>query len=179
MWDVALLWTVIVGLWLVGLVGVVMVALQLPGTWVMLAAAAVAAWWGWAELPGDRLIGWMALGAMLVLAVLGEVVEAIAGALGARTAGGSKRGAFLAVIGGIAGAIAGTFVIPVPILGTLLGAAIGAGVMSTLGDKWAGRKTSDALKAGGGAAVGKFAGAVAKLGIAVAMWLIVVAATLF
>ncbi len=179
MWEAVLFWVVLVVLWLVNAVGVVMVALQLPGTWLMLLATGLVAWWQWDGLPEQRLIGWWVLASLLALAVLGEIVEAVAGALGARKAGGTKRGALLAIVGGIAGAIAGTFLIPIPIIGTLLGAALGAGAMSMLGDKWAGRSYGDAFRAGRGAAVGKFAGSVGKLVIAAAMWVVVFVACLF
>ena len=169
----------------VNAVGVVAVALQLPGTWLIGLATGLAAWWGWGELARDadgalvrreNWIGWATLGTLLALAVLGEVVEAVAGAAGSRIAGGTRRGAVLAIIGGIAGAIAGTPLIPIPIVGTLVGASLGAGAGSILGDLWAKQPLVQSFKAGGGAAVGKFTGAVMKLAIAIAMWLVVAAA---
>ncbi|MEM8782942.1 MAG: DUF456 domain-containing protein [Planctomycetota bacterium] len=178
MWELALTWTLTLLLWAGCLVGVVLVALQLPGTWLIVLLSALAAWWGWDANPEARWIGWWTLAALLALAVLGEIIEAIAGALGSRAAGGSRRGAVLAIVGGIAGALLGTVVIPVPIVGTLLGAAIGAGLLSGLGDKWAGRKWGEAIRGGSGAAVGKFAGSVVKLTIAGVMMGTVVVASL-
>ncbi|BAM03714.1 DUF456 domain-containing protein [Phycisphaera mikurensis] len=177
--DLALLLLVAAALLLTNAAGVVMVALQLPGTWLMLAATAAAAWWGWSPDPGLRWIGWGTLAALGGLALLGEVVEAVAGALGSRQAGGSRRGALLAIAGGIAGAIGGTFALPIPIVGTLLGASVGAGAGSMLGDAWAGRDLSAVWAAGRGAAIGKFAGSVGKLGIAIAMFVLVAAALVF
>lgn len=178
MWEAILFWTLTAALWAGCLVGVVLVALQLPGTWLIVLLSALAAWWGWDADAAERWIGWWTLAGLLSLAIVGEIIEAIAGAMGSRAAGGSKRGALLAIVGGIGGAILGTFVIPIPIVGTLTGAAIGAGLLSALGDKWAGRKWGEAVRGGSGAAVGKFAGSVVKLTIAGVMAAWVAVATL-
>ena len=71
------------------------------------------------------------------LAVLGEVLEFVLGTAGSRHAGGSQRGAALAIDGSLVGGIAGT-ALPVPIMGTLIGACLGAFAGSLLGDLWAG-----------------------------------------
>ncbi len=162
----------LVAFMLVCALGVVLTALQLPGTWLIVLATGLVAWWRWDQ----QTIGWYALAAVLGLAILGEVLEFIAGALGARTAGASKRAAAIAIVGGVIGAIAGTPLIPIPIVGTLVGAAIGAGLGSVLGDKWAGRQWGEALKGGQGAAIGKLGGSVAKLTVAVLMWFVAVGA---
>lgn len=170
MWLTTLLIVLIVALLLVNAAGVVLTALQLPGTWLMLIATGAFAWWRWGE---ERLsYGWWPLAIMLGLALLGELVEFAAGALGSRTAGGSKRGAAISVATALLGAIAGSFLIPIPIVGTLLGAGIGAGVGSLLGDKWAGRAWGEAWKGASGAVIGKISGAAGKLAIAAVMWLI-------
>ena len=161
----------------VNAIGVVMVALQLPGTWWIGLATGLAAWWGWASpAEGGPWIGWWALGVLLGLAVLGEVVEAVAGAAGSRVAGGTRRGAVLAIVGGILGAIVGTPLIPVPIVGTLVGASLGAGLGSVAGDLWAKQPLVQSFKAGGGAAIGKLTGAALKLAIACVMWVWVLVA---
>lgn len=169
----------IVLLLLINAVGVVLVALQAPGTWLMLLATAVMAWWRWDAEGLGSIGGWTLVG-LLGLAVLGEVIEFIAGAAGATKAGGSKRGAALAVIGGVVGAVLGAiFLAFIPIVGVLIGAAIGAGVGSILGDLWAGREWNMALTAGRGAAIGKFWGALGKLAVAAAMWAVVAVAVLW
>ncbi len=130
----------------------------LPGTWLMILSAAVADWW-LAETP---LFGTPVLLAAVGLAVLGEILEFFLSAAGSRGAGGSRRGAALAILGGIVGAILGT-PIPVPLLGTLIGACIGAFVGALIGDVWAGRPLFHSMAAGKGAAVGRFWGTVSKL----------------
>ena len=162
----------------VNAVGVLMVALQLPGTWIMLAATALFAWWRWDHDGFATIGGWMLM-VLLGLAVIGEIVEFIAGAWGTRRVGGSKRAATLAIIGGVTGAIIGSLVIPILVVGTLLGAALGAGAGSILGDRWAGREWEAALTAGRGAAIGRFWGAAGKLGIAAVMWVLATGAILW
>jgi len=86
----------------------------------------------------------------------------------------------LAVAGGVAGAIVGTMVLAfLPVIGTLIGAVVGSGLFSILGDLWAGRPWEPALRAGGGAAIGRFWGALGKLVIAVVMWVLVAGALLW
>jgi len=177
MLDTTLLILAVIALLLVNATGVLLVAFQMPGTWLMLLSTGLFAWWQWGGADDEPMVGWWALAALLGLAVLGEVVEFIAGALGASGAGSSRRGAMLAVVGGVIGAILGAiFLAFLPIVGVLIGAAIGAGAASLGGDLWAGREWGAALKTGQGAVIGKFAGAVGKLAIAVLMWVVVVVA---
>jgi uncharacterized protein YqgC (DUF456 family) len=131
----------------------------LPGTWLMLLGAAVVDW----LLADSPMFGWTILLACAGLATLGEILEFFLGAAGARGAGGSRRGAALAIVGGVVGAIVGTPVLP--LLGTLIGACIGAFAGSMLGDVWAGRPVVHSVEAGKGAAVGRFWGTVAKMTI--------------
>jgi len=160
---------------LINALGVALTALQLPGAWLMVGFTSLVAWWGWDQ----QLISGYTLAALLGLALVGELVEFVAGAMGARWAGASKRGAAIAIVAAVVGAVVGTFAIPIPIVGTLLGAALGAGAGSILGDKWAGRNWQAAFKGGQGAAIGKLGGSVAKLIVAMVMWLVAVGAILW
>lgn len=151
---------------------VVLVLLQLPGSWLMLLATALAAWWGdWQVIGPWTLAG---LGAM---ALAGEGVELLAGTAGAAKAGGSKRGALLAIIGAIVGAIVGVAVPPI-VIGSILGACVGAALGSIAGDRWAGRSWRQATDAGKGAAKGRLLGTIGKVAIAAAMWLVVTLAVM-
>lgn len=157
---------------LAGLACVFLTLLQLPGTWIMLLILLVASWMhghGFSSIEVTTLI------VMTLLATLGEIIEFIASAIGSRKAGGSKRGATLSLIGGVAGALLGTFLLPIPIIGTLAGACVGAGLGSLGGDKWAGRQWKAAVTSGTGAALGKLGGTLAKVVVAGVMW----AASLF
>jgi uncharacterized protein YqgC (DUF456 family) len=144
----------------------------LPGIWLMVLAAALVEW----AQPGEYMFGQATLYVAAGLALLAELLEFLMGAAGARQAGGSKRGAGLAIIGGIVGAVLGT-ALPIPVLGTLIGASAGAFAGSLLGDRMAGRPMEQSVQAGRGAAIGRFWGTTAKMIIgAVVLVLLAVAA---
>ncbi len=155
--------------------GVALTALQLPGTWLILAATAGVAWWRWEE----QVIGPGVLIALGVLAVLGEVLEFVAGGVGARQAGGSRRGAIAALVGGMVGAVAGSLLLPIPVLGTVLGAGLGAAGATVLVERRIGREWSQARTIAKGAFLGKLWGTAAKLGVAVVMWLVAAVAVVW
>ncbi len=154
---------------------VLLVALQLPGTWTLLGLALVI------EL-GDSLyltagqaetFGWEVLILCLILALLGEVIEFIAGAVGVKKGGGTKRG----VVGSLAGGIVGFFLFAplfafLPLFGPLLGALLGTFVGAFLGELSAPRsRAEDALKPAAWATLGRVVGTTGKVGIAMAMWI--------
>lgn len=149
----------VTGLTALNLVFWAAILFNLPGTWLMVLLAAVVEWWQ----PDEFLFSWPVLYVAAGLALLGEVLEFWLGAAGSRRAGGSKRGAALAIVGGIVGAVMGTPF--VPILGTLIGACIGAFAGSLLGDIWAGRAIGHSIGAGTGAAAGRFWGTIAKMAV--------------
>ena len=146
--------------------------LGMPGNWIMLGAAI-----GYLFLvPADSpvAIGWFTILALLILATLGELLEFLAGALGVAKAGGSKRGAILALVGSIVGGIAGLFVgLPVPIVGSLLGAVLLAGIGAfagaVVGEQWKGRDLDESMKIGHAAFWGRLLGTVAKSAVGAIM----------
>ena len=150
------------------------IMLNLPGTWLMILFAVILEWWK----PGLYMFSWTVLFVALGLAVLGEVLEFIMGAAGSRYAGGTKRGAVMAIVGAFVGGILG-IALPVPIVGTLIGACIGAFVGSIAGDVWAGQPLSLSIEAGQGAAVGRFWGTIMKLSIGVLIWILLAIAAFF
>jgi uncharacterized protein YqgC (DUF456 family) len=157
---------------LTGLISVVTVIFGLPGAWIMLAVAAGLELLSRGSLDAGPLFGGWALLAGVVLAGIGELIELGAGVLGAKGAGGTKRGSVGAFLGGLAGAVLGTFFIPVPAFGTLLGALLG-----TFGGAWLGETTGpnaregrDAVKPALGATLARLAATVAKVGVALLVW---------
>lgn len=167
-------------LWALQISGLVIVALlclasiaatvwQLPGTWITLLLVAALAWW-----QPDR-ISLITVLVMLGGCIVGEILESLTAAVGARHVGGSKRGMVLAVAGAILGAIVGTIFIPVPVVGAIIGACLGAAGLTLLGDRWAGRTWKQSWASARGAAIGKFTGTIAKIVVHVLMclWLIV------
>ncbi len=146
---------------------VVLVSMSLPGTWTILLATALLAWFRWEE----RLFGPVTLMVLASLGVLGEILELVAGALGAKKAGGTAWGAVGAMVLGVVGGIAGTFYLPV--IGSILGAASGAFAGALLGERLRGRSVEAAAATGRGAFVGRLLGSLLKVGIAVVMWFFV------
>ncbi len=164
-----------------GLVCVGVVMIGLPGTWMMLALAVLIEVADALYLPAERAttFGWWLLGICAVLAALGEVLEFIAGALGAKKAGSSRRGMVGALIGGAVGAVLGIGVPPPPFgsivcatLGTFVGAIIGE-----LQDERVGVRES--LRPAAGATVGKILGTLSKLPIAMLVWAVLTVAALW
>ena len=111
---------------------------------------------------------------MVVLAALGELLEFLAGALGVTKAGGSRRGAILALVGSLAGGIVGLFVgLPIPVVGPIVGAMLlaGAGAFAgaVLGEQWKGRSFDDSWRIGKAAFWGRLLGTVVKTAIGAVM----------
>jgi len=145
-----------------------LVLLGLPGNWLMVASTAFVAWLFWDQGMFSR---WTLL-ALVGIAVLGELLEFVAGAVGTKQAGGSRSGAFGALLGGVIGAIAGTFVIPLPVFGSLMGACGGAFCGALAMELAGGRDLEPAVRSGMGAGIGRFFGTVAKLAVGIVIWLV-------
>ncbi|MCI0546390.1 MAG: DUF456 family protein [Candidatus Rokubacteria bacterium] len=161
-----------VGLAALNAVWLYLTALGLPGNWLMVVSTVLVALWQW---EAAMFSPWV-LVAILALALAGEALELLAGALGARRAGGTRRAAIGAVLGGLVGGLLGTVLIPVPLVGTLLGVGAGAFVVAT-GLEWRGGRALDrSLRAGRGAALGQSLGVLAKLGMGAVIWIVVTVA---
>ncbi len=143
-----------------GLVVIVAIALNslgLFGNWLILGA--VAAVW---LLTGFEQFGLITLGILLALAIVGEVLEAVAASYGATVFGGSKKAFLYIAAGCILGAIGGTPLFP--IVGSLIGALIGGFAAATLYEYIVEeRHARESVWAGIGAALGKAGGIFAKL----------------
>ena len=140
--------------------------LGLPGLWLMVGAYGlygIVTGWG-------LYVGWQSMTILLLLAISAEAVEFFAGAAGAASAGGRKRGLLGAIVGGFLGAIF-LSVIPIPIvaqvIGACLGAFIGAAVM-----EFTDKDLAHSFRVGVGAAKGRFWGIVSKLAFGLAMFLV-------
>lgn len=154
----------------------------LPGNWLMVAAVAVFALL--IEEDGSIGIGWPVVIGLVVLALVGELIEMGAGALGAARAGGSKRGAVLAVFGSMAGSLAGAFVgLPIPfvgpVVGILLGASTGALGGAMLGEWWKGRDLDESWQVGHNAFWGRLLGTLGKTTVGLAMIAVATVAAVF
>jgi uncharacterized protein len=95
----------------------------MPGNWLMLLATAIYAYF----MPAA--FDWKVIVVLIALAALGEIVELLAGAMGVAKAGGSRRGALMAIVGSVIGGVAGIFIgVPIPLVGPVLAAVLFAGL---------------------------------------------------
>jgi uncharacterized protein YqgC (DUF456 family) len=140
------------------LVGLALVALGLPGLWLMVVAVVA---YGW--LTDFARVGLATIVVVLGLAVVGEGLEAWLGFGLARRYGGSKRAGWGALLGGLVGAVVG---VPVPVIGSVLGAFIGSFAGAVLFEYW-GSDASTAVRAGWGALLGRAAATAAKTAVGV------------
>src|SRR2546430_7588880 len=127
--------------------GLVLVPLGLPGLWVMVGGVL-----GYGALTGFRTIGVATMAIVLGLAFLGELLEWRVGFGLTERYGGSRRSGWGALGGGIAGAKGG---VPVPIVGSVIGAFPGAFGGPAPFEDSVSRTPGVAGRGGRGAAVGR------------------------
>jgi len=157
---------------LVNVFWLMLVLFGLPGNWLIVISTCLFAWWRWEE----GVFSIYTLIAIVVLAVLGELFEFLGGMHGAKRAGASWRGSIAAMAGAISGAVIGTFTIPVPFLGTVLGACIGAGLGAWSIEVSRGRKMDESVRCGVGAGLGELLGITAKVAVGIIIWITVAVA---
>ncbi|WP_437225605.1 DUF456 domain-containing protein [Planctomicrobium sp. SH661] len=148
----------------------------LPGNWLLLIFAVIYKF----VLPADLHpeVSWTILIVSLVLAILGEVWEFVAGAAGAAKRGGSRRGAIMAIGGSLVGSIGGAMIgIPVPVAGPLIGALVGGAVGAFAGAYFGerGKTHTERVEIGKGALVGRLLGTAGKLIFGLLMLILVTA----
>ncbi len=154
-------------------VGLILTVITLPGTWLIFACALLTKlFW----IPD--FMPWPVIIVMGVLALLGEVIEGLAGAFGAAKTGATKAGAIGAIVGSLVGALVGSpFFFP---LGTIAGACLGAATGTLLVEVGYARRTfKQGAWAGTGAAAGRFVAILVKGSIAGLMGLLGAGAILY
>lgn len=153
------------------LAGLVSIVFGFPGTWVILGAAVLYAWWTEFRDVGVPTLGWLA-----ALALAGEVAEFWLGAAVATAQRPSRRVALAVLFGSFAGDLAG-----MPFLfglGALAGALVGAAVAAALAVASEGGSGSEMREAALAALKGRFLGFLAKWALGVAMVAVLPAAVL-
>lgn len=154
------------------LAGWVLTVLGMPGNWLILAGAAAYA--GLVGPDSRWAIGWGAVGVLLGLALVGELLEMVAGALGVARRGGSRRAAVLGLVGSLVGGFVGLFVgVPIPVVGSLVAAVVlsslGALAGAVYGEVSSGRTLGESWEIGRAAFWGRMLGTLAKIVVACAM----------
>jgi uncharacterized protein YqgC (DUF456 family) len=149
--------------------GVLMTSLTLPGTWVILAASVL---YGWAT--GFETVTWQLLGWLTLIALALEGIEFLLAVKLAQKLGAEKSASWAAIIGAILGGIWGTTILP--LIGSLIGALAGAFLGAVIWELLRGKPSSEALKSGRGALIGRGGATIIKTIGAIAMALIVILA---
>ncbi len=147
---------------LVALAGFVLAVLQLPGNWLILAAAAAYDW----RHDWD-VIGWKWLAGLAVFAALIELVEFGASAFVVSRSGASRRASIGALIGGLAGMLLLTVPIPIPLVGTVAGGLVGCFVGALVGEMSVRDDLRNGARVGVFAVIGRLLGMLIKTSSAV------------
>ena len=150
----------------------------LPGNFLMIAAAIGFDWV--IRSPSQLEVTWPLIIGLVVLALLGEAFEFLAGSVGVAKKGGSRLSAVLALIGSGLGGILGAVVgLPIPIIGSVVGvmlfASAGALVGAVIGEDMQGRDFRQSMGVGMAAFWGRLFGSIGKTligGIMVAVALV-------
>ena len=153
------------------LAGVLVIPFGIPGQFLIVAAALA-----FALVAGSNTLSLWVVLVLLGIALLAEIIEAIAGFMGARGAKGSVRSSFAAAIGGILGALAGSLIAPV--LGSLLGAFAGTFAGAYTVEYRRSRTSKGAAAVARGALTGRVVGSITKVFLALIMMAIVTFAVL-
>jgi uncharacterized protein YqgC (DUF456 family) len=155
---------------LAGFVGLIF---GLPGTWMILGAAVV-----YALVTDFAQIGGGLIFLFALLTVVGEVVEYVFGIAGARRFGSSNRGIVFSILGGFVGAVIGAplFFGFGAILGALVGAFLGAVLIEIV--TYGPAEWRKAVRSGWGNFLGRMAGVITKMAIAIGMIVWIAAAVL-
>ncbi len=107
-------------------------AFGVPGNWICLLVLLLYVWVGPTE--GRLMIGWFALLIAAVLAGIGELIEFVAGAYGAKRAGANRWSLFYSMIGSLIGALVGAMIgVPVPVVGSIVSAILFGGIGGAVG----------------------------------------------
>jgi uncharacterized protein YqgC (DUF456 family) len=137
------------------LAGLVITPLGLPGNWIILGSAIVYGFaTGWAKF------GWRFVVVLLLAAAVGEIIEAVSSAVGAKKFGASTGATIAAIVGSIVGFGLGTGIFP--IIGSLVGAFAGAFLGAFLYEYARLNDSAQAFRAGVGAFLGRTAATVVK-----------------
>ncbi|MEE9368293.1 MAG: DUF456 domain-containing protein [Pontiella sp.] len=147
------------------LIGFILSCLSLSGTWVVLAATGLVAWSRWTQFPGIKT-----LIVFLLLCIVVEVIEAMAGTWGVAKRGGSKAAGWAALGGGFLGMLLGGL-IPIPIIGNLVGMIAGSFGCAFLVEHSKMKKASHAAHVAIGAVLAQLGVIFLKVGITIAMTL--------
>lgn len=147
--------------------GLVLNLLTLPGIWLLTLGVFL---YGWAT--GFQYAGLWTLVTLVVIGLIAETIEFLAGGAGAKKAGGTRWGGWGAIVGSLVGAIVGGIVIPIPLAGSVIGVIGGAFLGAGLVEYCLMPDHGRAMRIGTGAAKGRLMGMMAKTLFGLLMFII-------
>ena len=146
--------------------------LMLPGNWLMVGTLCV-----FLLAVGTTSGGpdWSTLIVVLVLAVVGEALEAVTGSATAAQKGASRKAMILSLIASMVGSVAGALLVPIPpvvgsAMGAIVGAAAGAFAGAWMGEALSGSEVAKRTEVGKAAMNGRMIGMLAKLAVGAAIF---------
>ena len=151
------------------LLGLIIIPLGLPGTWVMILVAITFLW-----LSPAAPFGWIVVIGCLCIALVAEVLEFLFAAGYTKKYGGSNRAAWGAIVGGLIGVIVG---VPIPIIGSIIGGFVGAFAGAMVAEFSRGTSAEGATRAATGATIGRAVAIALKTvaGVVIAAWILLAA----
>jgi uncharacterized protein YqgC (DUF456 family) len=149
------------------LLGFVLSSLSLSGTWLVFGATLLVAWKRWPDFPGITT-----LAVFLLLCIGVEVAEALAGSWGVKRRGGSKAAGWAALCGGFIGMLCGGFLMPVPVIGNLVGMLAGSFGAAFLIEHAKMKRADHAAHVATGAVLARLAVIFLKIGITLLMGIV-------
>ncbi len=152
------------------LVGLLLVPIGLPGTFMIFVAALIYNLMTW-----SMALSFKTLAIVLGIAVFGEILEYYIGIKSAKRHGASKAGIVGAIIGGIIGVIVG---VPVFLIGSLLGLFIGAFLGAFIVEFFIEEDVVKAFNAGIGAFKGRFGAIMVKFLLGIVMIIVIITSIL-
>jgi len=151
------------------LAGLALSCLSISGTWLVVAGSVLAAVVRWGRFPGFGTV-------LLFVAVAGVVegIEAVSGTWGVVKRGGSVAAGFAAMVGGLIGLLVGGL-IPVPIVGNILGMLAFSFGLVFLVERHRLKQSGQAANIAWGTVIGRLAMVLLKVTATLAMtaWLFV------
>lgn len=154
----------------------------MPGNWICVLLIALYAWLAPGE--GRVAIGYGVVLAVFVFALIGELLEFVAGAAGAQRAGASRKSTLYSILGSIGGALAGAIIgVPVPIIGSVIAAilfgGLGAAAGAMYGEWTDGRNWKENWTVGHATFWGRTFGTLGKILAGLVIVILAVAALIF
>lgn len=148
-----------------------LVAVGLPGSWMLLAGVML-----WKSFDPSAGVSWWSIGVAFALAALAEALEWGLSARYTEKYGGSRRAAWGALLGGLVGAIVG---VPIPVLGSIVGSFAGAFLGALVAEYSLHQGHTRAGRVAWGALVGRVVAAGAKVALGVVLAVVLVASLIF